>query len=236
MKSLLKLAIPLVLAIAAAVGNRMYLKSKLTTEQYVSVNTRLKASDGERLAESQLSPIDLYVATDSALTAVKWRDRSILFGAPVRRDFENGELVMLSDVRVGKSDLSLKKGEVALQISLTGVDVEPSLLRVGRDVGFIVVAQEGDDTSGPKSGNQPQKELGPFRLVTVGEDTQPESLGDDSSGRRSKLSTISVATELDPTNQLLTDDARRLVNAAKFKQILAVTFRKFKEAETSTEK
>jgi hypothetical protein len=230
MKSLLKLGIPILLAVLAAVGNRMYLEGKLATETYVSVNTQLLVADGERFDESQLQPVELYVAKDSVLKAVKWSDRTILYRAPIRRDFEAGELVMLSDVRVGKPDLHLNKGEVALQISLAGVDVEPSLLRVGREVGFVVHVQDSDETPGPASGNLPQKELGPFRLVSVGDDTELESLGDDGS-RRTKLTTISVATELDPMNHILTDDARRLVNAAKYRQILALTLRRFKEAE-----
>lgn len=229
MKSLVRLTIPLVLAIAAAVGNQMYLSKKLATESYVAVSKPFRAGDGKRITKDDLAKIDAHVADGGVLKAVKWGDRAILIGAPVRRDFEAGELVLLSDIRLGKSDLRLQDGEVALVISLSGVDVEPSLLRVGRDVGFVVHSQETDEGigSGMKSSTLPQVELGPFRLISVGDDTETETVSDDGT-RRAKVMTISVATSLDD-DHVLADMARRLVNAAKYKQILAVTLRRFQD-------
>lgn len=230
MKSLLKFAIPLVLAIGAAVGNQAYLASKLTTEGFVAVTAPLKASDGGRFEEENLKEVRIHVSEGGTLNAVRYADRAILFGAPIRRDFQEGDIVLLSDIRGTKSDLSLQDDEVALQVSLAGVEVEPSLLRVGRQIGFVVYETDAaSSTTGPMR----QVELGPFRLVSVGDDTEVETAGDDKS-RTTRVNTISVAAKVGG-DHVIPDEQGRLVNAAKSKQILAVTLRKYQQSTPRTE-
>jgi hypothetical protein len=228
MKSLLKIAIPLVLLIGAAIGNQAYLARKLTTEGYVAVNAPLKAGDGTRIEDSNLKEVRILVADGGVLNAVKYADRAILHGAPIRRDFEEGDLVLLSDVRAAKSDLNLGEDEVALLVSLSGVDVEPSLLRVGREIGFVVYEVDGEDGVSSAVGTMRQVELGPFRLISVGDDTELETAGDDRS-RNLKINTISVAAKVG-SDHVIPDEQRRLINAAKRKQILAVTLRKYQQS------
>lgn len=234
MKSLLKIVIPLVLAIGAAIGNQAYLSSKLTTEGYVAINAPLRAAEGSRLEDSNLKEVRIHVAEGGILNAVKYSDRAILDGAPIRRDFEDGDLVLLSDVRAAKSDLNLVEGEVALLVPLSGVEFEPTLLRVGRDVGFVVYESDSEDGAsvGTASGGMRQVELGPFRLTSVGDDIDIETAGDDRA-RSTRVNSISVAAKVG-NDHVIPDEQRRLVNAAKRKQILAVTLRKYQQPSSKT--
>jgi hypothetical protein len=222
-KNLIQLLLPAGLAIAAFVGNWMYLTQGSEEEKYVQVVNSIRPGvdqDGNALlfGKDDLGELVLERSTGKAIRAVKWSDRKLLLATPIRRAYEPGELILLEDAASEDHDLNLRRGETALVIALNNIPHEPSLLRVGGYVGFVV---DTNDSVGDAVLESPAKrQLGPFRLVSVGPRVMDDSISGGSN--RSRVSTVSVATML-RDGSYVDGDAAILLEAARNDLISGMT-------------
>ena len=192
MKTLTKLLIPIGLGVLAFGLNWMAVQPQMGRD-FVTVNQDV-ALDKE-LTESQLAQFKIVGQEFDHLkqTLVPWEERAALLGLPVRRDLKKGDVVLWQDVRYVSADFLPAADEVPLHISLEGVDYEPSLLKVGNQVGIVVpvspkVQATGDGTISAAvlsaELNAQFEELGPFRILSIGERTLQKPGESDSAERR----------------------------------------------------
>ena len=192
MKYLTKLLIPIGLGVLAFVLNWLAVQPQLGRE-FVTVNQDV-ALDKE-LTESQFAKFKIVGEDFDRLkqTLVPWEERAALVGLPVRRELIKGDFIFWQDVRYVSADFLPAADEVPLHISLEGVDYEPSLLKVGNLVGIVVpvspkVEGAGDGTTSAAAINAELnaqfEELGPFRVLSVGERTLQKPGETDSAERR----------------------------------------------------
>lgn len=192
MKILTKLLIPIGLGVLAFGLNWMAVQPQMGRD-FVTVNQDV-ALDKE-LTESQLAQFKIVGQEFDHLkqTLVPWEERTALLGLPVRRDLKKGDVVLWQDVRYLSADFLPAADELPLHISLEGVDYEPSLLKVGNQVGIVVpvspkVQATGDGTISAAvlnaELNAQFEELGPFRILSIGERTLQKPGESDSAERR----------------------------------------------------
>jgi hypothetical protein len=123
-------------------------------------------------------------------------------------------VILRQDLIAGRS-LDLKPNEIAVNVSLDGVQYESSLLKVGSNIGFVVRSE----AAGPSVAKSGSEVLGPYRLVSIGSAIVPSQ-----SATSGRSATISVAVDFDKTNRMLQEMGDRLVQAKLNRQIVAVAF------------
>jgi len=115
-------------------------------------------------------------------TAIPWDERAVLLGRPIPRPLQAGDLVLWRDATPPDRELSPLDGEASLPISLHDIDIIPSLLLVGEEIGFYVdgaittatqVKPSGSTFESPimvssQPGAKEPVYVGPFRLLSVG--------------------------------------------------------------------
>ena len=224
MKTLGKLLIPLGLGVLAFVFNWMAVQPQLG-RNFVSVRDDVPLD--KPLTASQLVPFKV-VGDDFAhlkKTFVPWEERTAVVGLPVRREMKGGDLVFWQDVRYPSADFLHEADEIPLHISLEGVDYEPSLLKVGNQIGLVIQAEaERKDPSAVESANVPDElkakfdVIGPFRVLSVGERTleSPGDNNDDTKKGNTHIVTLAVKTdEKDSTKPTVTGaDGKPIESAA----------------------
>jgi hypothetical protein len=152
--------------------------------------------------------------------AVRISDLESVIGMRVPRPMKAGELLLIQDVAPANPSLLLREAERALLVSLKDVAAEPKLLRVGAEVGFVVEAAAGKDAGGSadqSSKPAPQdrlREVGPFRIVSVGDQV--------ADGVRGTSQTIGVAIKIDDNGQL-TESGAMLLDASEKRRLRALT-------------
>lgn len=214
MNAWLKFLIPIGLGLAAAALN-LAAVSQSRPETWRGVRVARDLAAGEVLGAADLEPAELTGDPGSlARTAIPWSSMGILLARPVPRALRAGDLVLWRDAVPEPEELSAAPGEKALMIALEGIAVQPTLLRVGDGVGFLVAADDDEPSLPPaaeEEGNGPAdyRYLGPFSLLSVG-----ERLSRDAGSRGGDPRVISVAVRIDDEGRL-DDRARRLVHATE---------------------
>jgi hypothetical protein len=138
-------------------------------------------------------------------TLVPWEERAALIGVPVRRKLQQGDLVFWQDVRFVSADFLPADDEVPLHVPLKGIDYEPSLLKVGNQVGIVVpVAPPADSSKEPVGDPLTQQlaaqfeELGPFRILSVGRRTLSSPGESEGNAQTGAENVLTLAVKLDP--------------------------------------
>jgi hypothetical protein len=221
MKSFARFLIPVGLGVFAFVLHWLAVKAQLGND-FVVIKTSVKAD--EVLAEAKLEKFRVVADDFDRLkrTLVPWEERTAIYGLPVRRALEKGDLVFWQDVQYITSDFLLGDREIPLHLSLDGVDYEPSLLRVGNQIGLIVPIATANTNNRP--GNPPAldlntrfEELGPFRILSVGQRTisAPGEDGPAQARGDAHLVTLAVPVDAGDSSSQSSASARSVPEAAR---------------------
>lgn len=182
-------------------------------------------------------PADLRGSLKEA--AVSWRDRVVLYQRPAARDLLRGDLLLHRDVVDPRRRIDIREDEVALHVRMAGATLEPSLLNVGDQVGFVAVDRRAGmqpfdladamaDAAGDGSENDPDDDapelrpgevLGPFRLVTVGNQSMPGQQVETGGA-----AVVTVAGRLGPDNRLNREARSLLALTSSNKQLSVVLY------------
>ena len=172
-----KLLIPIVLGVVAAGLNYAALNNQTISASFLVLKENVKA--GQLLEPDLLERIELPGNLESlSRTAVPYNMRQVLDGRPVSRDLEKGDLILWRDTTPGPGELTAGKDEEALPISLDGLQIDPRLLRVGDEIGFLIDATPAVSApAGTATSARPQPRTvieyaGPFRILSVGDVVQ----------------------------------------------------------------
>lgn len=183
----LKLAIPIALAVIAAIVNTMVMSARVAPLRFVQATRDI--AQGEVVIASDLAVLELPGPIGRKLkeTAISYNEVGVLLKRRAQRDFFVGDIIFYRDFGIRGAEMDLRPGEAAQRLSLQGAVVAPSLLRIGCELDFLL----------PLSDDEPPQWHGPFRLVSVG-----ERLGNavDTSTRSAAASTITVAVQKEPGN------------------------------------
>ena len=220
MKIVLNLLLPLGLAFIAGVMNFAVLSRTTAMQSYIEVTANLKPGDTYKI------PLLKQVKVAAKVPgAIPWEERNVLATLRAPRPFEAGDWVMHSDI-VPQDDvgIQLNKDEVALNVSLEGIVIEPKLLKIGQPIGFVI--RQSDDPSADSATSTRRNDkaeyqiVGPFRVVTLGaiavEEVDPE---EEDQLRPPK--TISVAVSGSDGNKL-DAEAQLLSQAIEQTRITAI--------------
>lgn len=213
----MKLLIPLVLGVAAGILNFVVLSQKTRPPETVELIQVTKALNaGTAFAEDQLEKFELS-GTEEQLKALKaaavpYSEKAVLLGNPAPRPLSKGDIILWRDTRAPARSLQAGPGEKILPVSLAGVTVEPELLKVGQNVGFLVGAASSTGAS-PRAGDVSEPEyLGPFRLLSIGTTLDEDPYARRDRNREGDRRVVSVAVHLTEDNRL-DAKSRRLVEA-----------------------
>jgi hypothetical protein len=222
MNNWVKVGIPIVLGLVAAGINWTVLQSDIAPVDYVVLTRDVKA--GEAFSPDNVEKLSLR-RTEGTLTgtAVPYKDRETLFGMPCGRDLRKGDLVLWRDAVSARRELALRKGEAGLSIDLEGLKVEPGLLVVGNEIGFVIARDSAGRVEGAEVvGTSPSVPSarryytdGPYRVLSVGRRVSSQTDPDRGDGDNQ---TITVAVPM-RTGEEAEEKLRRLVEARRNKAI-----------------
>jgi hypothetical protein len=208
-----------VCGILAFVMNLAYLSIKSTPQEYVRVKQAVEA--GTLLTKDLVEVVELY--GDVKSTAVPFGDVATLYQLPAPRDFQAGELVLWQDVKPKPPAMQLRAGETALHVSIESLRVEPSLLHIGDQIGFVVPkypAEAGDAEKLPPDARREYQQIGPFRILSIDEKVVESPVKGRSLFR---IGTLSVATRLESDGRSFSPDANNLIQAFSREEIGGIT-------------
>jgi hypothetical protein len=187
--------------LAAAVINMMVLQARTNTVTFIQASRDVKL--GELFTMDDLAQLPI-PGTQAALlknTAIPFENIGVLVGQPALRDFMVGDIVFFRDFDLQGETLQLRHGEVAQQVTLTGVEVPTSTLNIGNELYFFVQMDPEAET----------ERIGPFRLVSVGDRVSNSIDPTDSSGA---AKVITVAVKKAPNNDEEKTQQDRLIRFA----------------------
>lgn len=206
MKLLLNLLLPIGLAFVAGLVNFAVLSRTTAMQSYVEATSALKPGDPFKVSLLKQARVAAKVPG-----AIPWEERHVLATLKAPRAIEAGDWLLLSDVVPQDGSIQLEKNEVALNVSLEGIVIEPKLLKIGQPIGFVIRKPDPSQSTGFVSKATDSSEyqiVGPFRLVTLGEFATHDAESDAEDQTRPPK-TISVAVpnsedkSLDSESQLL---------------------------------
>jgi hypothetical protein len=179
----LRVVLPIVLGIAAAVLNFMVLRGSTAPLELTAVRLEVKA--GTELNEDMLERVSVRADQQIFKSAVPHAERGLLLGRRVTRSLNAGEVVLYTDMhKLDEENISLylKPGESTLTVPVKSSRIAKGLER-GASVGILVAMRPAGGMKLPVSGSAPlaRQMLGPFRLLSRGTPTDPSrsaSLGD----------------------------------------------------------
>lgn len=225
MKTWLRLLIPLGLGLIAVVLNTRIMTDKLQPKVFVAISRNV-GTDAV-FSVNNIEPRSLNDNVAKLLqTAIPWEERAVLLGRPIPRPLHAGDLVLWRDATPPDRELSPMDGEASLPISLHDIDIIPSLLLVGEEVGFYVdgtIASaiqatpasplDSQLTLPSQPGSKEPVYVGPFRLLSVGKRLTRTQEG-TSSSNDGQVITIAFPVDKDgktdrKTNQLLRARSQR---------------------------
>ena len=156
------------------------------------------------------------IPVKAKVPAVKIEDLNGVIGMRVPRALKAGELLLLQDLAPSNPTLLLGEGERALLVSVKNIAVEPKLLRVGQEVGFVIETPKGSGTDAPTdaAAHERLREIGPFRIVSVGDQVTTDVEG--------ASSTISVAVKVEEGGKL-PEHGAQLLDADEGHRLRALT-------------
>lgn len=163
MKNTLKLVIPLILGLIAGIFNFLALKSTVQEVSFVKAARAIEI--GEIFEEGTVEELPLMAEQAESLkdSAVLYKDLGLLSGQRATRAIQPGDIIFYRDTESLQGEIyDFRAGDkAALPISLEGVTAPPKM-RVGDRVELKIPV----DTPGGKT----TRWIGPFRLVSVGEE------------------------------------------------------------------
>jgi len=115
----------------------------------------------------------------------------------VTRPLKKGDMLFLQDLAPPQAQLKIgEKFQRGLFVSLSGVTFEPSLVRVGSRIGFIVEDTESSDLDSENEfdAGGTRREIGPFLVLSIGDQLAYEATG--------KSPIIAVIAEVDDEQRL----------------------------------
>lgn len=217
MRHVLMIVLAVVCGIAAFAFNAAYLSSQTRPQYYVAVKNPVAA--GERCDKDSFRKIPIQGNIKTA--AVPYDDVATLWGRVAVRDLAPGELVLWQDIAVERASMALRSDETGLYIPVEQLHLEPGLLRVGAEIGFVVPRASG--VASASTAAQTFEQLGPFRIVSINSKVEESPYGDDAEHELTRVANITVAARL-PSGGAFDNNANRLIDASSRAQIHAVTF------------
>ena len=120
--------------------------------------------------------------------------------------------------------MDLRPGESGLHIAVESLRMEPGLLRVGDQVGFVV--PKAGSGSSPNNANTEEgyEQVGPFRIVSINNRIVETPYGTSDDGQQPRVTTITVAVKLSSDRRSFEDDTNRLIRANANNEIRGITF------------
>ena len=237
MKGIQGLLVAIVLGIAAAVFNWLYLtsKSKATeTVAFVGVAPQVDVERGETLRESDLARVAIPSASVGNLEefAILYSARQSVVGAPVWRRLTGGSLLLRQDLKTPARELKFAENERVIWIPVDTRTFVASLVEPGDLVSFLVspmrtaVPTPADpETPGaalagrPSSG--PIDVIGPFKILAMG-----NRLGSSEVLRAAKIpqvqeNVVAVRATVDQAGNLAADAQKlmALLNETNFRPV-----------------
>ncbi len=211
MPSLSRLLIPIVLGLAAGAINYWVVSN---TKEYTYLAAKTEIAGGEVIESKMLGSLRSSIRIPAAIPV---GEMAAIEGRAAGRRYLAGDLILRQDL-VAERGIALDPaaGEIAVNVSLDGVQFEPKLLRVGTRVGFVVPATS---PQGRAVGGEFHV-LGPYRIVAVGSLTAPATSQDKQRGR-----TITVAVQARntaPDVDALMQSGARLIQAKANREIIAL--------------
>jgi hypothetical protein len=165
MKNTLKLVIPLILGLIAGLFNFLALKSAVQEVSFVKASREIEI--GETFDEGSVEELPMMAKYAETLkdSAVLYQDLGLLSGQRTTRTIQAGDIIFYRDTESLQGELyDFREGDkAALPVSLEGVTTPPKM-RVGDHVELKI------PVSPTSSGGASSRWIGPFRLVSVGEE------------------------------------------------------------------
>lgn len=212
----MKVLLPVLLAIVAGFLNFLALsRGTVAPEEETFLQASEDVPAGAAIADSAMSPVVIAGTPDQLKSlrsaAVPLADKAVVIGNPAPRALKKGDLILWRDTVPPPRDVEAGPGEKILPVSLEGVTVEPGLLKVGREIGFLITPD--DATERPGTTAEPEF-VGPFKLLSVGTivSRDPYAPAASGSSREGDRRVVSVAARLGD-DQRLDAKAGRLVAA-----------------------
>jgi hypothetical protein len=165
MKNTLKLVIPLILGLIAGLFNFLALKSAVQEVSFVKASREIEI--GETFDEGSVEELPMMAKYAETLkdSAVLYQDLGLLSGQRTTRTIQAGDIIFYRDTESLQGELyDFREGDkAALPVSLEGVTTPPKM-RVGDHVELKI------PVSPTSSDGASSRWIGPFRLVSVGEE------------------------------------------------------------------
>ncbi len=164
MKNTLKLVIPLILGLIAGVFNFLALKSAVQEVSFVKAKIAIEIGESFDAGAVEELPLMSKYAETLKDSAVLYRDLGLLSGQRSTRSIQAGDIIFYRDTESLQGEIyDFRDGDLAaLPVSLEGVTTPPKM-RVGD---LVELKIPGD----PKDATTTTRWIGPFRLVSVGEE------------------------------------------------------------------
>lgn len=164
MKNTLKLVIPLILGLIAGVFNFLALKSAVQEVSFVKAKIAIEIGESFDAGAVEELPLMSKYAETLKDSAVLYRDLGLLSGQRSTRSIQAGDIIFYRDTESLQGEIyDFRDGDLAaLPVSLEGVTTPPKM-RVGD---LVELKIPGD----PKDATSATRWIGPFRLVSVGEE------------------------------------------------------------------
>jgi hypothetical protein len=169
-----KFLLPALLGGLAAFLNWSAVNSQLNPPRTELTRVLRSMKVGETFQDADLQSI-IFVGDVGSLksSAIPFEEKSVLSGRVVPRDLAKGDLVLWRDATPPPSVLKVEPGEKILPVSLAGVNVEPKLLGVGLQIGFLISGPtQAVVPGGARRAATPAADdtlyVGPFRLLSIG--------------------------------------------------------------------
>ncbi|MCA9069781.1 MAG: hypothetical protein KDA84_12700 [Planctomycetaceae bacterium] len=121
-------------------------------------------------------PIDANVPGVGISEGMPVSELDLVLDKVVNRRLAVGDMLFLQDLAPPDPPMMIDGSERALFITLDGVSFEPALLRVGSEIGFVVALNE--DSLQVASPELPVREIGPFRILSIGGKVAVEARGE----------------------------------------------------------
>lgn len=199
--SALRVIVPVVLGIVAALLNFLVLRGSTASLELTAVRTEIKADT--ELTEDMLERLPVRADKEIFKSAVEYSKRGLLLGRRVHRPLAAGEVLLYADVQNLEEEnirLYLQPGETTLTIPVKPTRIAPGLRR-GDSVAVLVAVRPTMELMKTKTSMKTPavatRMLGPFRLLSLGTPVEP--------GRAAffgELRQVTVATKPGPNGQL----------------------------------
>jgi hypothetical protein len=186
-KRALVLVLSLLLGVVAALLNWLYLNEKgkgVESVKFVGIAPGARILRGDTFAESHFTPVEIPKNRIGQLDqfAVLFADIHTIIGSHATRNYEEGELVLRSDLKTPPPELNLQPDERAMWIPVDTRTFVPTLVMPGDEVSFIVSktpapraappSEEEDDSAPPLPMPVPAsgeaEVIGPFKVLSLG--------------------------------------------------------------------